>query len=371
MAPLAGARAAADRIAAGASRPALRAALVGAGTVAREHLGCLATLDGVDVVAVCDLSPAVAESVASRFRVPRHYTDHSAMLEQVAPDVVHVTTPPGAHFGVARDALLAGAHVIVEKPIVADAAQLEPLLADAQRCGRVLVENYNYVFNTQVKAIRRMLATGEIGTLQHVDVDLSLDILSAGSPFADRNRPHPALALPGGAIADFLPHLASLVYFLAGPHRAVECVWSKRRAESALEVDDLRALVDGERASAHISFSASTRPDGFWLRVHGTRMRVEANLFEPRMTTERTWPAPPPLFPILNGVGEIAAVGRSAAAGLLGKLRGAPGAYSGLWELIGRVYDGVARGGPAPVSAADIRGVNALVGALVAGQQRS
>ena len=338
--------------------------------MAREHLACLADIDGAEVVAVCDLSPAVAESVASRFGVPRHYTDHASMLGELAPDVVHVTTPPGAHFGVALDALAAGAHAIVEKPIVADGAQLEPLLDEAERRGRVVIENYNYVFNPQVRAIRRLLGTGELGTIQHVDVDLSLDILSDGSPFADRNRPHPALALPGGAIADFLPHLASLVYFLAGPHRAVESVWSKRRAESALEADDLRALVDAERASASISFSASTQPDGFWLRVHGSRMRVEANLFEPRMTVERVWPAPAPLFPILNAFGEIAALGRSAAGGLLGKLGGAPGAYSGLWELIGRVYGAVASGGPPPVSAADVRGVNRLVGDLVAGQQR-
>jgi predicted dehydrogenase len=370
VAPLAGARAAANRTATEPSRPALRAALVGVGAVAREHLHCLAALDGAEVVAVCDLSPAVAESAASRFGVPRHYTDHAAMLDELAPDFVHVTTPPGAHFQIALDALAAGAHAIVEKPIVADAAQLEPLLVEAERRGRVVVEDYNYVFNPQVRAIRRLMATGELGAIQHVEVDLSLDILSEGSPFADRNRPHPALDMPGGAIADFLPHLASLVYFLAGPHRAVETVWSKRRAGSPLEVDDLRALVDAEHASASISFSASTQPDGFWLRVHGGRMRVEANLFEPRMTVERLWPAPAPLFPILNGVGEIAALGRAAATGLLGKLRGAPGAYGGLWELIGRVYGAVARGEPPPVSPADIRAVNGLVGDLVAGQQR-
>jgi predicted dehydrogenase len=343
---------------------------VGVGTVARQHLGCLAALERAEIAAVSDLSPAVAEFAASRFGVPRHYTDHLVMLDEVGPDVVHVTTPPAAHFRVAMDALAAGAHVIVEKPIVADAAQLEPLLAEAERRGRVLVENYNYVSNPQVRTIRRLIATEELGALQHVDVDLSLDILAHGSPFADPNRAHPALAMPGGAIADFLPHLASLVYYLAGPHRAVEAVWSKRRPDSPLEVDDLRALVDAERASATISFSSSTQPDGFWLRVHGSRMRVEANLFEPRMTIERLRAAPGPLLPILNGIGEAGAVGRAAALGLWGKLSGAPGAYAGLWELIGRVYDAIARGERPPVSPTDIRGVNRLVGDLVAEQRR-
>jgi predicted dehydrogenase len=284
--------------------------------------------------------------------------------------VVHVTTPPGSHYAIAMDALAAGAHAIVEKPIVADADRLEPLLEEAERRDRVLVENYNYVFNPQVRRIRQLIASGELGRLAHVEVDLALDILGDGSPFTDPGAPHPTLAMPGGAIADFLPHLASLVYFLAGPHRGVSTVWSKRVAGSPLEVDDLRALVEAERGTASISFSAASQPDGFWLRVHGSRMRVEANLFEPRLTIDRVRAAPSPLFPVLNGLSEIAAVGRSAVTGLWGKLSGAPGAYAGLWELIARTYESIERGSSPPVTPADIRAVNALVADLTSEQQR-
>jgi predicted dehydrogenase len=344
------------------------AAVVGVGAVAKQHLACLADLDGARVVGVCDLSPAVAESAAERFGVPAYYTDHRAMLAEVSPDVVHVTTPPAAHFQVAMDALAAGAHTIVEKPMVAAAGQLDELLDAAERLERVAIENYNYVFNPQVREVRRLAESGELGRLAHVEIDLAVDILGEGSPFADRNRPHPTLGMPGGAIADFLPHLASLAYFLVGPHRDVSAVWSKRRDDSPLEVDDMRALVEAERGTATISFSANTQPDGFWLRVHGSRMRVEANLFEPRMTIERVRSAPPPLFPVLNGLSEIAAVGRAAVGGLWGKLSGAPGAYEGLWELIARTYDSIERGTARPVWPADIRAVNRLIADLCAEQ---
>src|SRR4051812_12884668 len=111
-------------------RPAapLTAAVVGTGAVAKQHLACLSDLAGARIGAVCDLSPAVGESVAARFGVPAAYVDHRALLADVRPDVVHVCTPPAAHERVAMDALAAGAHVIVEKPIVTDAANLEPLL---------------------------------------------------------------------------------------------------------------------------------------------------------------------------------------------------------------------------------------------------
>jgi predicted dehydrogenase len=313
------------------------------------------------VAGVCDLSPAVAESAAGRFGVPGWFTDHRAMLAELSPDVVHVATPPAAHFSIAMDALAAGAHAIVEKPIVADAAQLEPLLAEAERRGLFVIENYNYAFNPQLRKIRRLIESGELGRLAHVEIDLALDILAGGSPFSDRNRPHPTADMPGGPVADFLPHLASLAYFLAGPHSSVSTVWGE---------NEMRALVDAERATAAISFSATSQPDGFWLRVFGSRMRVEANLFEPRLTVERVRRAPPPLFPVLNGLSEIAAVARAAAGGLWGKLSGAPGAYAGLWDLVERTYASIARENAPPVSHADIRAVNRLVAGITAEQRR-
>src|SRR3954453_8669894 len=214
MAPLAVAEKAGERP--GDERPAgvLRAAVVGAGTVAKQHLACLGQLSGGEVAAVCDLPPAIAESAAGRFGIAAWFTDHRAMLAELSPDVVHVTTPPGAHFEIAMDALAAGAHAIVEKPIVARAGDLELLLAEAEKCGRVVIENYNYVFNPQAREMRRLIESGELGELTHVDVDLAVDILGDGSPFADPNRP----------VADFRPLLASLAYFLAGPHASVSTV---------------------------------------------------------------------------------------------------------------------------------------------------
>src|SRR3954469_26066837 len=116
MAPLAVAEAAGERPGGANSEMALTAAVVGVGTVAKQHIACLSQLSGARLAAVCDLSPAVAESVASRFGVPTWFSDHRVMLADLTPDVVHVTTPPSAHFGIATDVLAAGAHAIVEKP---------------------------------------------------------------------------------------------------------------------------------------------------------------------------------------------------------------------------------------------------------------
>jgi len=340
----------------------LKAALIGAGQIARQHLSCLRQLPGVELAAVCDLSPAVAECAAERYGVRSWFTDHGAMLREVRPDVVHVTTPPTSHYRLALDALEAGAHVVVEKPATSTFDELETLIRRAGELGRALIEDYNYLFNQAPREILRRIEAGQFGGVVHVEVLICLDILGPEG-FADPNSPHPCLSLVAGAIADFLPHLASIAHLFVGPHRRADAVWTKRRP-SVLPYDEFRAVVDGERGTAALGFSANAQPDAFWLRVYGERMQVVANLFETRVTFHRLRPGPKPLRPFLNGVEEGKAIRRAAVDTLLRKFRGGPGAYEGLFELIGRTYRALADGSALPVSTQQVREVNRLISDL-------
>jgi len=312
----------------------VKAALIGAGQIARQHLSCLQGLPGVEVAAVCDLSPSVAECASERYRIPSWYTDHRAMLREVRPDVIHVTTPPTSHFRLAMDSLEAGAHVIVEKPATSTFAELDALVRRAGELGRALVEDYNYLFNSATREILRRVESGEFGAVIHVEAMISLDILGPGG-FADPNAPHPCLALAGGAIADFLPHLASLAN-----------------------------LVDAERGTAALAFSASSQPNAFWLRVHGERMQATANLFETRLTFDRLRPGPKPVQPLLNGLEEGKSIRRAALGTLLQKFSGGPGTYEGLFRVLARTYQSLADGSTLPIPAQQVLEVNRLIAAL-------
>jgi predicted dehydrogenase len=347
----------------------MRAALIGAGQIARQHLACLRGLPGVEIAAVCDRSPSAAECAAERFEIPAWFTDHQAMLRDVRPEVVHVTTPPTSHFRLALDSLEAGAHLVVEKPVTSTFDELDRLARRARERGLALVEDYNYLFNRAPREILRRIESGEFGAVTHVDVLICLDILGPGG-FADPNSPHPCLSLAGGAIADFLPHLASVACLFVGPHRRAHAVWAKRKA-SILPYDELRAVVDAERGTASLGFSATSQPDGFWLRVYGERMHATANLFETRLTFDRVRPGPKPLRPFLNGLEEGRAVRRAAIGSLLRKFSGGPGAYEGLWELLARTYRALADGAALPVPAELVLDVNRLVAALKPGGDRT
>lgn len=345
----------------------MKAALIGAGQIAKQHLACLKALPGVELAAICDLSPATAEAAAERYGIRGWFTDHRAMLEKVRPDVVHVTTPPTSHFRLATDAFDAGAHVIVEKPATATYPELETLVQRAKQAGRHIVEDYNYVFNHAPQEIVKRIASGEFGAVTHVEVLICLDILGP-SGFADPNSPHPALDLAGGAIADFLPHLASLAHLFVGPHRAAHSVWTKRKP-SPLPFDEFRALVDAARGTAALGFSASSQPDAFWLRVYGERMQATANLFETRLTFDGPRNVPKPLRPFFGGLEEGKSIRRAALSTLLRKFNG-PGAYEGLWTLLSRTYQALADGSALPITASHVLEVNRMVEALKPREQR-
>jgi predicted dehydrogenase len=344
----------------------VKAALIGAGQIARQHLACLKSLPGVDLVAICDLSAATAEAAAERYGSRAWFTDHRTMLEKARPDVVHVTTPPTSHFRLALDAIDASAHVILEKPATSSFEELEMLVRRAKDAGRNVVEDYNYLFNRAPQEILRRIGTGQFGAVTHVEVLICLDIF--GSGFADSNSPHPALTLAGGAIADFLPHLASLAHFFVGRHRTAQAVWTKRKP-SRLPFDEFRAVVEAERGTATLGFSSWSQPDAFWLRVYGERMQATANLFETRLTFDGPRNVPKPLRPFFSGLQEGKSIRRAALITLLRKFK-SPGTYEGLWELLAGTYRALANGSVLPVTASHMLEVNRMIEALKPREQR-
>lgn len=96
----------------------LRLALVGCGRIAQvAHLPALEKAEGVQLVAVSDPSADVANAVARRYNVPSAYTDQAQVFADASVDAVLVAAPDRFHYPIASEALKAGKHVLVEKPL--------------------------------------------------------------------------------------------------------------------------------------------------------------------------------------------------------------------------------------------------------------
>lgn len=333
-----------------ATRKPVTTAIVGLGHIAQQHLAAMRTIPSAQVAAVCDLSPATAEATADRFGLPQWYVDFDEMLNRTNPDVVHITTPPGSHTRLAKRALESGAHVIVEKPAAPSLPEVTDLLTLAAKQDRVLIEDYNYVFNPEVQQLRDLIDSGEFGEVSHVDLFLCVDL---GDVEGGAAHDVATDCLDAGLVGDFLPHFASLAYVLIGEPVTVRTSWPSET--------DFRAMVQGDRATASIGFCPHAQPNAFWMRVYGSRMQMSLNLFEPHSVLRRQHPGPQPLTPLRNGLSDARQSRQAAWRGLARKLRGGAGPYEGLWSLLQRSYEALSTQSPVPVSPRDVRAVNGFV----------
>ncbi len=338
-----------------------RAAVVGCGVISTEHFRVLAQHPRIELVGVCDRSPAAARWTAERYRT-KAFTDHAEMLASVRPDVVHVLTPPSSHRAIAEDALRAGAHVIVEKPIASSLEELNAMFVIADTCERYLVESHNYRFNDQILAIDDLVARGVLGEVVDVDLLLALDIRASKFAMADGN---PTAHLPGGAVRDFLTHLCYLGthYFGDVPIGAVEARWQNRSGNPYIGADDFEARVELGEGVVHQRFDARIAPDCFRLWVRGTAGSAETDLYQPFLRIE-TRRGPKQLSPVVNHVVNGSSLALAGARNLRDKLlQLSP--YHGLWRLLERFYASVLDNTPPPVTRRDVLRTSELVDGIV------
>ena len=339
----------------------LTGAIIGCGAIAREHLTAVSGLKNVQMMAVCDLSATRAEATAERFGITSWYGDYQQLLSDVRPDLVHITTPPTSHFSIAKYCLSAGLNVLCEKPITVNYQEFCELKQLARDSHRLLMEDQNYRFHSSVMHIHDLLNSGKLGDVVDVQIFISLNISAPGSPYVDLNAPYFGLALRGGVIGDFLTHIAYLTYMFTGPVVDLRTTWTKHHRDSSFAADEFRALIKGERTTAHVGFSGNAQPDGFWIRVAGTKAYAETNLFEPpRLTLRRLRSGEPALAKLRDGAQEAREVLRGTVAGFWRKLAGTSN-YDGLSELISRTYGALESGGDAPVSLDEIDEIASLV----------
>ena len=138
----------------------LKVGLIGLGTVGQVvHLPVLAGLkDKFDVVAVCDVSASLTERVADAFQIGGRYTDHRAMLAAEQLDVVAVINSDEYHADCAIDALAAGAHVLIEKPVCLSLADLDRIIAARDAAGKIALVGYMRRYAGAFTAMQQRLA---------------------------------------------------------------------------------------------------------------------------------------------------------------------------------------------------------------------
>lgn len=127
----------------------IRTGVIGVGRLGREHARILATTGGAELVGVHDRHPRRGERVAAELGT-RHFADQKSLLG--AADAVVVAVPTPEHHPVTRNALLAGCHALVEKPLAASLEEADDLISLAESAGVRLAVGHVERFNDAIRA---------------------------------------------------------------------------------------------------------------------------------------------------------------------------------------------------------------------------
>jgi predicted dehydrogenase len=146
----------------------VRVGVIGCGYWGPHLIRNLHDMLEVELVGVAEQRPERLKYVRRSYPAIRTFSDHHQLLESEVEAVV-VATPIHTHFEVARDALLAGKHVLVEKPLASSLAQAVELVELARGCQRVLMVGHTFLYNPAVRELRRLVQEGDLGRIYYAD----------------------------------------------------------------------------------------------------------------------------------------------------------------------------------------------------------
>ena len=153
-----------------------RLALIGCGgNMTNAHLPRLLSQDEVSIVALVDPVTATTGALRERHSVlsgAATFTDHEEMLDAVQPDGVVISSPHALHHPQIIAALRAGAHVLVEKPMVNTAEEAVEVIATRDETGKIVMVSYQRRFEPSVQQMKQVITEGGIGDVEFVTAQL-------------------------------------------------------------------------------------------------------------------------------------------------------------------------------------------------------
>lgn len=254
----------------------LKVAIIGCGKIADDHVSQIRRIKGCEIVGVCDREPLMAKQLAERFQIKGSFSSLAELLDQCRPDVVHITTPPTSHFEVAKQCLLQGCHVYVEKPFTVQMREAEELIRLAEEKNLRITVGHDDQFRHAARRMRELVQNGYLGGPPvHMESYYCYEIGEGYASALLGDRQHWVRALPGGLLQNVISHgIARIAEFLTTDAPQVIAhgfvsPFLKRLGENEI-VDELRVILSDERSTtAYFTFSSQMRPSLHQFRLYG------------------------------------------------------------------------------------------------------
>jgi predicted dehydrogenase len=257
----------------------VRIGIIGCGGMGRHHGRRFAEIAEAEIVGLADTHPDNLADFAERVfgedaAAPPTFSDHRALLAEVEMDGVVIVTPHAHHFQQAMDAISAGCHVLVEKPMVISTPDALALIAHADLHGRTVSVAFPGPFSREFQYVRRLIETGELGEIYLITGVCTQNWLThvRGSW-----RTRPELS-GGGNMYDSGAHMFNGMLFLTGL-AATEVFASIDCKGEEVDVTGTACIrfQNGALGTAAVSGDAPLMEQGIY--VQGTRGAVKCSIY--------------------------------------------------------------------------------------------
>jgi len=252
----------------------LNVGIIGTGNISGAHLAAyLAFPDDVQVVGLADIAPAKAEAKRAEHELTHAtvYDDAAAMLAAEDLDLVSIATPPGTHCELTIQALEAGVHVIVEKPMAPSLEECDRMLEAQRRSGKILSVIAQNRFRDDMAQLKAVLDSGKVGRIAHARIASEW---WRGHSYYDLWWRGTWASEGGGSTLNHAIHHIDISLWLLGRPQAVAAMITNAGHDNA-EVEDLSvAILQYERGLAELTSSVVHHGEQQEIVVQGEHARV-------------------------------------------------------------------------------------------------
>ena len=189
-----------------------RVAVIGAGAIGHNHIQGFQQSPYAKVVAVAEKNASRGEEAAKKFGVPDVYEDYHQILYRKDIEVVSIALPNYLHARVAIQALRAGKHVLLDKPMATNAQDAARIITTAQRARKIFMVGQNLRFSPEAQLLKAAIEAGTLGKIYHTRAYWlrQRGVPRIGSWFTQKKF------AGGGACYDIGVHLLDLALHLMG-----------------------------------------------------------------------------------------------------------------------------------------------------------
>ncbi len=242
--------------------------VIGLGMISPPHLSGFQKAEGSRLLAVCDRDERKLNEVRSRLNL-RGTTDYKELLRDPEVEAVALLLPHQLHFSIAKEAIEAGKHVLVEKPFTIRESEAQELIDLAKRKGVIVALAENTRFVRAYVAAEKMVRNGEFGEIRLVRGFIPDQILDewADEPEGWKRQPNGA-----AVITDCAPHMLYLLIWLFGKIDTVQAIAQRFQKDIDLETHGIIAgkLANGGLFSIEVS-SVTEYPRGERVEIYGSK----------------------------------------------------------------------------------------------------